>query len=176
MLGLSSWHTPRDRLAALPQGQDSTFWGGCQRRAAKGFRQKAFALRCLMLYNKITVFCGFSGIEGGLHMETTENRVTVGARQNPLTFYLRVLLYMFMALLWRAVDPAAIWAAMRRADPLWLGVGLAMVVPLTLVTAWRSARKYSSTPASSTPTAPASWMSTAAAISPGRDCPCWCPS
>ena len=42
-----------------------------------------------------------------------------------------------LALLWRAVDPAAIWAAMRGADPLWLGIGLAMVVPLTLVTAWR---------------------------------------
>ena len=40
-------------------------------------------------------------------------------------------------LLWRAVDPAAIRAAARQADPLWLGVGLAMVVPLTWVTAWR---------------------------------------
>ena len=40
-------------------------------------------------------------------------------------------------LLWRAVDPAAIWAAARQADPLWLCTGLAMVVPLTGVTAWR---------------------------------------
>lgn len=42
-----------------------------------------------------------------------------------------------MALLWRAVDPAAIWAAMQQADPVWLVIGLAMVVPLTWVTAWR---------------------------------------
>ena len=42
-----------------------------------------------------------------------------------------------LALLWRAVDPAAIWAAMKQANPVWLIIGLAMVVPLTWVTAWR---------------------------------------
>lgn len=36
-------------------------------------------------------------------METTENRVPQSRRQNPLTFYLRTLLYMFMALLMRIV-------------------------------------------------------------------------
>lgn len=38
-----------------------------------------------------------------LYMETTENRVPQSRRQNPLTFYLRTLLYMFMALLMRIV-------------------------------------------------------------------------
>ncbi len=42
-----------------------------------------------------------------------------------------------LALLWRAVDPAAIWQAMLKADPAWLAIGLGMAVPLTMVTAWR---------------------------------------
>ena len=36
-------------------------------------------------------------------METTENLVPKSSRQNPLTFYLRTLLYMFMALVMRVV-------------------------------------------------------------------------
>lgn len=43
-------------------------------------------------------------------METTENRISAAARQNPLTFYLRTLLYMFMALLMRAVALAPLAA------------------------------------------------------------------
>lgn len=48
-----------------------------------------------------------------------------------------VVSLVILALIWRSVDPAAIWAAMRAADPLWLTLGLAMVVPLTWATAWR---------------------------------------
>ena len=66
-------------------------------------------------------------------METTENRVTVGARQNPLTFYLRVLLYMFMALLWRAVALLPLAAAY-----LWIPAGspfkwVAVLTPLLFI-------------------------------------------
>ena len=36
-------------------------------------------------------------------METTDQKISLGRRHNPLTFYLRTLLYMFMALVMRAV-------------------------------------------------------------------------
>ncbi|SBV97910.1 conserved membrane hypothetical protein [uncultured Alphaproteobacteria bacterium] len=45
-----------------------------------------------------------------------------------------------VAVLWWRVDVRAIAAAARDADPVWLASGLAMVVPLTLVTAWRFGR------------------------------------
>jgi uncharacterized protein (TIRG00374 family) len=44
-----------------------------------------------------------------------------------------------IALLWWRIDPRAILAAMRACDPVWLALGLAAVVPLTLATAWRFA-------------------------------------
>jgi uncharacterized protein (TIRG00374 family) len=44
-----------------------------------------------------------------------------------------------MAVLWWRIDLRAIFAAMRDCDPLWLVLGLAAVVPLTLATAWRFA-------------------------------------
>lgn len=40
-------------------------------------------------------------------------------------------------LIWRHVDLARIGAAIRACDPAWLAAGLAMVIPLTLCTAWR---------------------------------------
>jgi uncharacterized protein (TIRG00374 family) len=42
-----------------------------------------------------------------------------------------------LALLWWLVEPAAIWRAAAAADPLWLALGVAAVVPLTLATALR---------------------------------------
>ncbi len=42
-----------------------------------------------------------------------------------------------LALLWWLVEPAAIWRAAARADPTWLALGIAAVVPLTLATALR---------------------------------------
>lgn len=42
-----------------------------------------------------------------------------------------------LAILWWMVDLDAIVTAVRGADPLWLGLGILMVIPLTLVTAWR---------------------------------------
>jgi uncharacterized protein (TIRG00374 family) len=42
-----------------------------------------------------------------------------------------------LAIIWWQVDLRAIGAAMASADPLWLGAGLATIVPLTLVTALR---------------------------------------
>ncbi|WP_420605555.1 lysylphosphatidylglycerol synthase transmembrane domain-containing protein [Novosphingopyxis sp.] len=42
-----------------------------------------------------------------------------------------------LAFIWWRVDLAAIAAAARAADPGWLIAGLALVVPLTLITAWR---------------------------------------
>lgn len=45
-----------------------------------------------------------------------------------------------VALLWWRVDVRAIAAAAAAADPAWLAAGLAMVAPLTLVTAWRFGR------------------------------------
>lgn len=46
---------------------------------------------------------------------------------------------LILALLWGHIDARAILVAMRDADPLWLAGGIAWVVPLTLVTAWRFA-------------------------------------
>lgn len=40
-------------------------------------------------------------------------------------------------LIWRHIDTAAILRATRASDPWWLIAGLAMVIPLTLATAWR---------------------------------------
>jgi glycosyltransferase 2 family protein len=42
-----------------------------------------------------------------------------------------------LALLYAFVDVGSLLAAMRSADPVWLATGLALVVPLTLATAWR---------------------------------------
>jgi uncharacterized protein (TIRG00374 family) len=42
-----------------------------------------------------------------------------------------------LALLWRAIDLHAIASALRSARPGWVLAGLAMVAPLTVVTAWR---------------------------------------
>lgn len=42
-----------------------------------------------------------------------------------------------LVLIWWQVDAAAVLRAAREADPYWLGLGLAAVVPLTLATAWR---------------------------------------
>ena len=44
---------------------------------------------------------------------------------------------LILALLWHAVDIRAIASAMGAAQPAWLAAGLACVVPLTAVTAWR---------------------------------------
>ena len=44
-----------------------------------------------------------------------------------------------LALLWRSVDPAAIWAAAGSADPAWFWTAVAFTIPLTLATAWRFA-------------------------------------
>ena len=44
---------------------------------------------------------------------------------------------LILAALWWRVDPAAIWSAVGAADPGWLVAGLAAVIPLTMVTAWR---------------------------------------
>ena len=44
-----------------------------------------------------------------------------------------------LALLWWRIDMRAILAAVRACDPGWLALSLAMVVPLTLATAWRFA-------------------------------------
>ena len=40
-------------------------------------------------------------------------------------------------LIWRRIDAAAILVAIRASHPVWLAAGLAMVIPLTLATAWR---------------------------------------
>ena len=66
-------------------------------------------------------------------METKENRVTVGTRQNPITFYLRALLYMFMALLMRVVALLPLAAAF-----MWIPAGspfrwLAVLTPLLFI-------------------------------------------
>lgn len=42
-----------------------------------------------------------------------------------------------LAFIWWQVDLDAIRAAMRAADPWWLGLGLLTLIPLTLATAWR---------------------------------------
>lgn len=44
-----------------------------------------------------------------------------------------------LALLWRSVDPAAIWAAAGQAAPAWFWAAVACTLPLTLATAWRFA-------------------------------------
>jgi len=44
-----------------------------------------------------------------------------------------------IAVLWWRIDLRAILAAARGCDPVWLALGLAAVVPLTLATAWRFA-------------------------------------
>jgi hypothetical protein len=66
-------------------------------------------------------------------MESTEKRVSLGIRQNPLTFYLRALLYMFMALLWRVVALVPLAAAL-----LWIPEGsafrwVALLTPLIII-------------------------------------------
>ncbi len=66
-------------------------------------------------------------------MDTTVNRVTIGTRHNPLTFYIRVLLYMFVALLVRVVMLLPLVAALK-----WMPVGspfrwLAVLTPLMLI-------------------------------------------
>lgn len=45
-----------------------------------------------------------------------------------------------VALIWWRVDVGAIAAAAAQSDPVWLGLGLSAVVPLTLITAWRFQR------------------------------------
>ncbi len=50
-----------------------------------------------------------------------------------------------LALLWRSIDPAAIWAAAQTADPAWFWSAVAFTVPLTLATAWRFAALSSGT-------------------------------
>jgi glycosyltransferase 2 family protein len=42
-----------------------------------------------------------------------------------------------LALLWRSVDPAAIWAAAQQTAPGWFWGAVAFTIPLTLATAWR---------------------------------------
>jgi uncharacterized protein (TIRG00374 family) len=42
-----------------------------------------------------------------------------------------------LALLYSFIDVASIWRAAKAADPWWLAAGLAFIVPLTLLTAWR---------------------------------------
>lgn len=44
-----------------------------------------------------------------------------------------------LALLWRSVDPAAIWAAAQATAPAWFWGAVAFTIPLTLATAWRFA-------------------------------------
>lgn len=44
-----------------------------------------------------------------------------------------------LALVWRSVDPAAIWAAAQAAAPAWFWGAVAFTLPLTLATAWRFA-------------------------------------
>lgn len=44
-----------------------------------------------------------------------------------------------LALLWRSVDPAAIWAAAQAVAPGWFWGAVALTIPLTLATAWRFA-------------------------------------
>lgn len=44
-----------------------------------------------------------------------------------------------LALLWRSVDPAAIWAAAQQTAPGWFWGAVAFTIPLTLATAWRFA-------------------------------------
>ena len=44
-----------------------------------------------------------------------------------------------LALLWRSVDPAAIWAAAEQTAPAWFWAAVAFTIPLTLATAWRFA-------------------------------------
>ncbi len=44
-----------------------------------------------------------------------------------------------LVLLWRSVDPAAIAAAARAAQPAWFWGAVALTIPLTLATAWRFA-------------------------------------
>jgi glycosyltransferase 2 family protein len=44
-----------------------------------------------------------------------------------------------LALLWRSVDPAAIFAAARATSPQWFWGAVGVTVPLTLATAWRFA-------------------------------------
>ncbi len=45
-----------------------------------------------------------------------------------------------LAVIWASIDPAAIGRAFAASDPLWLAVGLAMVVPITWITAVRFRR------------------------------------
>lgn len=44
-----------------------------------------------------------------------------------------------LALLWRSVDPAAIWAAVQQTTPGWFWGAVVFTLPLTLATAWRFA-------------------------------------
>ena len=65
-------------------------------------------------------------------METTENRIPKSTRQNPLTFYLRTLLYMVMALVMRVVAFAplgALWIFPEGSHWRWL----ALLCPLLLI-------------------------------------------
>ena len=58
-------------------------------------------------------------------METTETLMPKSSRQNPLTFYLRTLLYMFMALVMRVVAFAplcALWVFPAGSQWRWLAV------------------------------------------------------
>ncbi|MFN3945059.1 MAG: lysylphosphatidylglycerol synthase domain-containing protein [Allosphingosinicella sp.] len=50
-----------------------------------------------------------------------------------------VVSLVLLAVIWWQVDARAMVAAIGAADPLWLGLGLAAVMPLTLGTAWRFA-------------------------------------